>query len=401
MVFERGRNSGFCFLLTGLLMPLFACGEGGNDRPEAAVSEGRAVQEPEMWRLAQAPFLEIGVREGEDAYQLHRVHGSVLLEDGQVVVLNGGSQELRFFDSEGRFLHSVGGRGEGPGEFRSPAGLRRAADGGFQVWDQSLLRVSNFAEDGTFQDLQTLLATREEMFPGDDWLLGQDWIVSPVPPGARGPIRAAVEALPSPDSVGTLRILRVTDQGRIWSPRQRPPTDDPVEWEVFDFDGNQVAQVTTPPRFLPHEIGEDYLTGLFLDDVDVNYVRIYRLEKPEGSPPGPGLDRTVVESSSLEPAISSPAPSDSVMADIRSLVKVMASLQEINYSEHYTYTTDVDALIADPRNRKPPDLEIDILFAGESGWAGQVSHPESGGRCLLAYGFYVPMGWQPGAIICI
>jgi len=79
----------------------------------------------------------------------------------------------------------------------------------------------------------------------------------------------------------------------------------------------------------------------------------------------------------------------------------MASLEEIYYSDHFTYTADVDALFADPRNRKPPELEVDILFAGPSGWAGQVSHPESGGRCLLAYGFYVPMGWQPGAIICI
>ncbi|NNM07199.1 MAG: hypothetical protein HKO65_19055, partial [Gemmatimonadetes bacterium] len=83
------------------------------------------------------------------------------------------------------------------------------------------------------------------------------------------------------------------------------------------------------------------------------------------------------------------------------LVKVLASLEEIYYSEHYTYTADADALFSDPRNRKPAELEVDILFANQSGWAGQVSHPESGGRCLLAYGFYVPMGWQPGAIICI
>ncbi len=44
---------------------------------------------------------------------------------------------------------------------------------------------------------------------------------------------------------------------------------------------------------------------------------------------------------------------------------------------------------------------MDILFAGTQGWAGMVTHPESGGRCVLAYGFFVPMGWQPGAVICL
>jgi hypothetical protein len=387
-----------------LLVALLVTSAGGcerTDSPGSSEKPGTGLErgDPEEWVLSESPVLEIGVREGEEPYQLHRVRGSVRLEDGRIVVLNGGSQELRYYDSQGRFLKSVGAMGEGPAEFRDPAGLRRTSDGNLRVWDGSLMRLSIFGAEGAFQSFSTLLATREEMFPGDEWLLGQNWIVSPVPPGARGPIRAAVNALPVPDSVGTLRTLRVTPQGRIWSPRVRPPADSAVTWDIFDLNASPVATVTTPARFEPHEIGEHYLTGLFLDEVDVNYIRIYELKKPDGSAPGPGLDLEGPADRADDGPLPQ-APSEETMAGIRSLLKNMASLQEIYYSRHYTYTEDLDALFRSSRVGIPDDLAVDILFAGTEGWALMVSHPDTGGRCLMAYGAFVPMGWQPGALIC-
>jgi len=400
-LFKPGR------ILTPFLFAVSACGGGDlNGGGETPVREsqgevaGQAVPSPESWELSSNPVVEIGVREGEDDYQLHRVRGSVRLEDGRIVVLNAGSQQLRFYDSAGRFLDAVGGPGEGPGEFRNPAGLRRTADGGLQVWDGGLMRVSIFEADGTFRGSSTLLASGEEMFPGDDWILGQNWIVSPVPPGARDPIRRGVEAMPAPDSLGALRILRVTSQGRIWSPRGPSPVDTPVEWDVFRLDGTLAATITVPARFQPHEIGDSYITGAFLDEVDVTYVRVYELRKPPKSPPGPGLELAVLESRSPgEPF--RPAPSGEVLAGIRSLVKTLASLQEIHYSDHFTYTKDLEQLFGGSRARVPGELQVEILFAGSEGWAGMVTHPESKGRCVLSYGFFVPMGWQPGAVICL
>jgi hypothetical protein len=387
------------------LLPV-GCREKAGEGDQAPAPGVSSLQEPppdvvlpvETWTLSDAPILEIGVREEPEEYQLHRVMGSLRLEDGRIVVLNAGSRELRYFDPGGRFLLSVGHRGEGPGEFESPVSLRRTVEGDLQVWDRGLLRGSIFEPDGAFRESFHLLATREEMFPGDDWLLGRNWIVSPVPPGARDPIRRAVERMPAPDSAGILRLILVTPQGRIWSPRQRPPTDAPVEWSVYDLEGRTVAHVTTPARFQPHEIGEDYITGLYQDELDVDYVRLYRLIRPAGSPPGPGLDLT--ERPMPEAEAPSP-PSPEVLAGIRSMVKSLASLEEIHYSENYTYTTDLQALLAGSRARIPQGLQVDILFAGTEGWAGMVTHPESGGRCVLAYGFFVPMGWQPGSVICL
>jgi hypothetical protein len=345
--------------------------------------------------------VEIGVREGEEEYQLHEALGSVRLEDGRFVVLNAGSQELRYYDAHGRYLESVGRAGEGPGEFRNPGRLRKTSDGRLQVWDASLMRVSFFDPEGTFLSSTQLLPSGDEMFPGDDWILGQNWIESPLPPAARGPIRRAVEALPPPDSVHTLRILRVTDQGRIWTPRDWPPADDSLVWDVFDLLGQKVAELTTPPRFQPHEIGEDYLTGLFQDEMDVNYIRAYGLTKPPESPVGPGLGMALAgEAESEASGETRPPPSEEVLEEVRAAIRNMAVLEEIYYSENYTYTADRDALFSNSRSGVPEELAATLLFGGPRGWAGVITHRETGAQCILAYGYFVPMGWQPGAIIC-
>ena len=71
----------------------------------------------DRWTVEESPALEIGVVEGEEPYQLHRVSGTHRLTDGRIVVSNSGSHELRVFDAQGRHLHSFGQQGQGPGEF--------------------------------------------------------------------------------------------------------------------------------------------------------------------------------------------------------------------------------------------------------------------------------------------
>jgi hypothetical protein len=68
--------------------------------------------------LDSAPEVTIGVAEGDEEYQLHRVFGARRLSDGTIVLVNQGSQQLRYYDARGRFIDQVGRGGEGPGEFR-------------------------------------------------------------------------------------------------------------------------------------------------------------------------------------------------------------------------------------------------------------------------------------------
>lgn len=67
--------------------------------------------------IGAEPEVTIGSAEAGPEYELHRVFGASRLSDGRIVLVNQGSQELRFYDSTGRYLLSAGREGRGPGEF--------------------------------------------------------------------------------------------------------------------------------------------------------------------------------------------------------------------------------------------------------------------------------------------
>jgi hypothetical protein len=71
------------------------------------------------WRLSQTAVLEIGVNDGDSMYQFHSITEVARLSNGQIVVANSGSHQIRLYSPDGRHIRNVGGHGFGPGEFRS------------------------------------------------------------------------------------------------------------------------------------------------------------------------------------------------------------------------------------------------------------------------------------------
>jgi hypothetical protein len=59
----------------------------------------------------------------------------------------------------------------------------------------------------------------------------------------------------------------------------RLSADDPGRWTVFDPEGRMLGTVATPARFRVFEIGTDYVLGVWADDMDVEHVRLFTLEK--------------------------------------------------------------------------------------------------------------------------
>jgi hypothetical protein len=89
-----------------------------NDRPAWTTSQAL--------RLGAAPALVIGGRPG-DPYRFRQNRGVVRLADGTVVVADGGSLEVRYFDSTGAFRRYAEDRGEQPGQSRQFLGMYRLA----------------------------------------------------------------------------------------------------------------------------------------------------------------------------------------------------------------------------------------------------------------------------------
>ncbi len=88
-----------------LTLLLAACGDARGGASLATVrdsagiriveSSGGTWEEGEAWRVAAQPALEIGMAEGPPAYLLDQVHGARRLSNGEMVIANGGSGELR------------------------------------------------------------------------------------------------------------------------------------------------------------------------------------------------------------------------------------------------------------------------------------------------------------------
>ena len=77
-----------------------------------------ALRSDRRCALADRPTLSLGTVEGDEASMLYFVRGANRLSDGSLAVLDNGSGEIRIFSRAGTHLRSMGGHGDGPGEFR-------------------------------------------------------------------------------------------------------------------------------------------------------------------------------------------------------------------------------------------------------------------------------------------
>ena len=72
-----------------------------------------------------------------------------------IFVLDGFAQEIHVFDSEGAHLRTLGGQGEGPGEFRMAQALAMGPGDTLWVTDPMTRRYSVFGPDGGFERVLT------------------------------------------------------------------------------------------------------------------------------------------------------------------------------------------------------------------------------------------------------
>jgi len=380
-----------------------ACG-GGESGPAATVTDSAGVTiveygtwAPESlpWRVGAEPLVQIGALEGEDAYQFDQIGGVARLSDGRIVVANGGTQELRYFDRTGRHLRSTGRKGEGPGEFEGLGSLVVLPGDSVAVYDWSQRRVSFFDSDGVFvrsltlqypasvpfpvgrfadgawlaqpgftfapgspgtdvvRDTSTLLvfddkgAVRDSAgrYIGPDFYLrseGQSAFATSLPFGrttelavwrdryyagytdryeierlnetgvpdlvvrARRAVAPVTDAdvaahkaqrmadadaqwrprlerlyqdIPFPSTMPAFSDLQVDANGNLWVLEVRPPGDERRIWTVFDTTARMLGAIETPPAVSIRDIGRDYLLGTWSDELDVQYVRLYALER--------------------------------------------------------------------------------------------------------------------------
>lgn len=117
------------------------------------------------WRLSDDPLIAIGLAESDPEYQFHQIAGVVRFADARIAVADAGSQQIRIFDGEGRHVRTLGGPGDGPGEFRTLASMDHHHGDSLLVFDSGRSRVSVFHPDEGFTRSWTLESLGRGLFP--------------------------------------------------------------------------------------------------------------------------------------------------------------------------------------------------------------------------------------------
>ena len=81
-----------------------------------------------LWSIDPDPRVDLTRSGSGPSHEFFRVRDVRQRPDGSAVVADRGSQEVRLYSSSGEFLGSVGGTGDGPGEFRNLSKVEPSAD---------------------------------------------------------------------------------------------------------------------------------------------------------------------------------------------------------------------------------------------------------------------------------
>ena len=350
------------------------------------------------WRIGSEPAVTIGRVEGDEPYLLYLVMDALRLADGRIVVLNNGTQELRVFDGNGTHMTTWGGRGDGPGEFRSLAAIEPWRGDSIAAWFGPRRGVTvldangNFGRNIVFERDEnslsfnpkatgpdgTILASHEPHIfetvevqirdpegrivaslgthPGDARYIANEGteraMMYSVPFGAyaveeawgdlfvltttgRSEIRAyggdgalarivrlgaaprvptqahidayidqrlawippeipadeveqylmqqrrAWEAVPVAQNLPAFTSLIADRVDHLWLERFEPPGEERpgALWTVLDPEGWELGEIETPEGLEIYEIGADYILGHAWDELGVEYVQLWTLER--------------------------------------------------------------------------------------------------------------------------
>ncbi len=386
-----------------------ACATDTADRRVTVVRDSAGIRiventtplwlEGREWRLSEEPVVDIGSVSAGEEYELFQAWSPVRLSAGSIVVVNGGSQELRFYDADGRFVRAAGRRGGGPGEFQNVRWMHRMPGDSLITYDFGHMRFAVFDSSGTFARGFRLATTTEvpfafivDMFGNGSFLAqgftdnrgetpsglqrygtplfhfradgtfltdlgmfgGNEVYFEAFPsggfrfynaffplytyrraagdrlyiaandtyelrkhsldgtltdlmrvPGApvtvtgdhvdreierrlngvgsdeeRESLAKTLNQIPVPETFPAYEKVEIDEEGNVWVHEFAKPGDAQATWAVFDSTGILLGRLAAPPRFEPHDIGSDYVLGVWRDADDVEHVMMYELVKP-------------------------------------------------------------------------------------------------------------------------
>jgi len=159
-----------------------------------------------------------------------------------------------------------------------------AGDSILYAGDTDRFEIGRYAASGELLSIIRRSTPAREVTPADIDAFKRESLRTRAPgsPG-RARMERALAEMPYPATMPAFSTLG-TDPGRnLWVLEYEPIPDTPGTWTVFDPTGTMLGTVATPARLQVVEIGDDYVLGVWKDELDVQTVRLYALEKPAAS----------------------------------------------------------------------------------------------------------------------
>lgn len=95
----------------------------------------------------------------------------------------------------------------------------------------------------------------------------------------RDRVLARIDRQPRADSFPSIQGLHIDQLGYIWVTEYSPPWEERGTTALFAAAGSWLGTLEMPREFRPLEIGEDYLLGVLTDELDVQHLVLYDLER--------------------------------------------------------------------------------------------------------------------------
>jgi hypothetical protein len=109
---------------------------------EIVESVGPRWGHADRWTVSADPLLDLADAGSGPDHEFFRIRNAIRLDDGRVAVANSGTNEVRFYDTNGDFVRSSGRTGEGPGEFERLTNVRAYRGDSLMAFDYWGRRIS-------------------------------------------------------------------------------------------------------------------------------------------------------------------------------------------------------------------------------------------------------------------
>ena len=162
-------------IVVSIAVATLAC-DNSNSSPESVTRDSAGVtlvQHPANlpqnlagWSVDTTEVVSIGTSLGDDASMFSHIVYAGISPNGELVVAEGITNDIRIFDLTGRLIRRMGGRGDGPGEFQWLRWVTIDESGSIISYDGNQRRLTRFSSDGSVAGVISL-ASHSELSVGN------------------------------------------------------------------------------------------------------------------------------------------------------------------------------------------------------------------------------------------